>query len=70
MAVEAKALRDLVGERFPGARSRLAQIPLREQTAAEKLEDLVRPLLDPSLPVAARETIETALRQQVADLEL
>jgi hypothetical protein len=68
MAVEAKALRDLVGERFPGARSRLAQIPLREKTSAEELDDLLRPLLDPGLAVAARETIESAIRQQVADL--
>ena len=68
MSREAKALLNLVGERFPSARNRLAEIQFEVRTGEGDLDELVGPLQDPNLAPAVREKIETAIRQRVYDL--
>jgi hypothetical protein len=68
MSREAKALLNLVGERFPSARNRLEEIQFEVRTGEGDLDELVRPLQDPDLAPVVREKIETAIRQRVYDL--
>jgi hypothetical protein len=68
MSREAKALLNLVGERFPSARNRLEEIQFEVRTGEGNLDDLVGPLQDPNLAPMVREKIETAIRQRVYDL--
>ncbi len=68
MSREAKALLNLVGERFPSARNRLEEMQFEVRTGEGDLDELVGPLQDPDLAPAVREKIETAIRQRVYDL--
>src|SRR5260370_6741444 len=68
MSREAKALLNLVGERFPAARNRLEEIQFEVSTGEGNLADLVGALQDANLAPMVREKIETAIRQRVYDL--
>ena len=68
MAVEAKALLQMVSERFP--RSRSWAVGLQREIAAVdgRLDEIVAPLQDVNLAPEIRERIETLVRQRVHDL--
>jgi hypothetical protein len=68
MSREAKALLNLVCERFPSARNRLEEMQFEVRTGEGDLDELVGPLQDPNLAPAVREKIEAAIRQRVYDL--
>src|SRR5260370_11633890 len=61
MSREAKALLNLVGERFPAARNRLEEIQFEVRTGEGDLDELVRPLQDPDLPPAFPHQLETPI---------
>jgi hypothetical protein len=65
---EAKALMDLVSERYPSAGPVLAAIAASLSARTGVLDDLVRPLNDPLLAPEHRQTIEQAIRCDVHDL--
>jgi len=67
LTVEAKALLDLVLERYPSARERLSDRSASMGTHAVRLEELVRPLNDPALGADRRAAIEAAVARE-ADL--
>jgi hypothetical protein len=67
LTVEAKALLDLVLERYPSARERLSDRSASMGTRAVRLEELVRPLNDPALGADRRAAIEGAVARE-ADL--
>ena len=54
LALEAKALLDLVQERYPSARQRLNERNTLVGTEAGRIEELVRPLNDPALSAEQR----------------
>ncbi len=62
---EAKALFDMVWERYPGSRARLAEV--RAVVAEGSLDDLVRPLNDPALAPEDRSGIESALQRSLTN---
>ena len=68
MLVEARSLMDLVIGRFPSATARLEDLLLEIRVNEGNLDDVVARLADANLPSPAREKIERAIRQQVADL--
>jgi hypothetical protein len=61
LTVEAKALLDLVLERYPSARERFKERSGPVGTRAARLEELVRPLNDPELGAERRAAIEAAI---------
>jgi hypothetical protein len=64
LTVEAKALLDLVRERYPSARNRLSERNGSMGTHAARLEELVRPLNDPELGADRRAAIEAAVARE------
>ena len=72
MAAEAKALLELVQERYPSARERLngrnGSAGMHAGVHAGGLEDLVRPLNDPELSAERRAAIEAAGAREAGDL--
>jgi hypothetical protein len=68
MLVEARSLMDLVIGRFPSATGQLEDLLLEMRLNEGNLDDVVARLADADLPPPAREKIERAIRQQVADL--
>jgi hypothetical protein len=62
---EAKALLELVRERYPSARERLTG---SGGTHSARLEELVRPLNDAKLTAERRAAIETALEREITDM--
>jgi hypothetical protein len=68
MAAEAKALEELVRERYPSARERLSAANGPAGTAGGRIEDLVRPLNDPALDAKRRAEIEARVAREVRDL--
>ena len=68
LAAEAKALLDLVQERYPSARERLNGRNGSAGTGAGAIEDLVRPLKDPDLSKESRAAIEAAVAREAVDL--
>jgi hypothetical protein len=64
LAVEAKALLELVRERYPSARERLTERNGSVGTHAARLEELVRPLNDPELGAERRAAIEAAVARE------
>ena len=68
MLVEARSLMDLVIGRFPSTTGRLEELLLEMRLKQGNLDDVVARLADANLPPPAREKIERAIRQQVADL--
>ncbi len=63
MAAEAKALSDLVCERYPSARARL-HAANGAGIDAGRIEELVRPLNDPELSAERRSAIEAAIARE------
>ncbi len=68
MGVEAKALMEIVKERFPAAAKRLADQQRAIHGHEGKLDEVVAPLGDPNLPAEERERIERFIRQRIRDL--
>ena len=66
--VEAKALLDLVRERYPGAAIRLATAADSAAAQAGELERLLSPLADPDLPPERRASIEQMVEVNAFDL--
>lgn len=67
-AEDAQVLINLVRGRFPRHQRELVGLQLRGAAVAGKIDELVAPLADPSLPRETKELIETAIRQHVVDL--
>src|SRR3981081_3562899 len=65
---EAKALFELVHERYSCAVARLADVGVLVRASDGNLEELLRPLNNPALPQEIRRAIENAVRHQVYDL--
>jgi hypothetical protein len=65
---EAKALFELVHERYSCAEARLREVGVALRASDGNLEELLRPLNDPALPLEIRRAIENAVRRQVYDL--
>ena len=68
LAAEAKALRELVCERYPSARERLDGRNGSAGMGAGRLEELVRPLNDPELSAEGRAAIEAAIARETVDM--
>jgi len=68
LAVEAKALLELVRQRYPSAKGKLADIGIDVAARKESLEDLLRHLNDPALGQEGRVEIETTIRRELTDL--
>src|SRR5215469_8263336 len=68
MAVEARSLHDLVVHRFPSARAAMDEALVELHLQEGNLDALLAPLEDPGLAPAAREQLETVIRQHVYDL--
>ena len=68
MRVEANALLDLVGERFPASAARLKSIRLEVHAQEGNLDALLAPLGDPNLSAEVAEKIESFIRKDLSDL--
>ncbi|PYT21984.1 MAG: hypothetical protein DMG57_36870 [Acidobacteria bacterium] len=68
LAVEAKALIDLVRDRYPSARERLEELTASAVARAGTLDELVGPLNDPAISHERRAAIEHAIQRDVRDL--
>ena len=68
LAAEAKALLDLVCERYPSARERLNGHNGFAGIDTGSLEELVRPLNDPGLSAERRAAIEAAVAREAGDI--
>ena len=68
LTAEAKALHDLVRERYACARERLANVSVALAGCQTGIEDLVRPLNDPAVSGEVRAGIEDILKRQLRDL--
>jgi hypothetical protein len=68
LTVEAKALLDLVRQRYPTARTRLDELTTRVAPQPGSLDDLVRPLNNPDPPQPQRAAIERTLQREIWDL--
>jgi hypothetical protein len=70
LTAEAKALHDLVRERYACAKERLADVSVLLAGCQSGIEDLVQPLNDPAVSGEARAGIEDILKRQLTDLAL
>ncbi len=68
LATEAKALLDLVCERFPGAKARLDALKAGASAKGGDLAALLQPLNDPELSPDLRAAIDKTVETQIADL--
>lgn len=68
LAVEAKALFELVRRRYPSAKGALAEIGLDVSGRQASLDDVLQHLTDPALTPEKRADIEAAIRRQLTDL--
>lgn len=68
LTLEAKALLDLVHQRYPSARERLNGRNGSIGMHAARIEELVRPLNDPELGAERRAVIEAAVAREAGDL--
>lgn len=68
LAVEAKALIELVRDRYPFARTRLDELTARAAARAGALDEMVQTLNDPSLTAERRAATEHAIQKEVCDL--
>ncbi|MHB8301763.1 MAG: hypothetical protein ACYDC6_02830 [Acidobacteriaceae bacterium] len=68
MAIEAKALLKMVCERFSASRPQWEDLKREIAVDEGRLDEVVGPLQDPSLPMEVRGRIEATLRQRVHDL--
>ncbi|MEP7308135.1 MAG: hypothetical protein ABJA98_21745 [Acidobacteriota bacterium] len=69
LTIEAQSLLDMVRQRYPASRVRLAELTPRVEAKPLSLDDLVRPLNDPDLAAEQRTAIDRRLRQEVWDLK-
>ena len=68
LTLEAKSLVDLVRQRYPSARKRLNELIAPVAPKTTSLDELVRPLNDPTLGATERTAIERELQRDVWDL--
>jgi len=68
LEVEARALLELVRERYPSARERLVVHNGSAGVPADRLAELVRPLNDPELSAERRAAIEATITRETADI--
>jgi hypothetical protein len=68
LMIEAQSLLDMVRQRYPASRARLAELTPRVEAKPLSLDDLVRPLNDPDLAAEQRAAIDRRLQQEVWDL--
>ena len=68
LAAEAKALLELVCERYPSARARVSGCNASAGIHAAGIEELVRPMNDPELSAERRAAIEATIAREVGDL--
>jgi len=68
LAVEAKALMDLVRERYPASRERLRPLTALFVAGRVDLDPLIQPLSDPFLPPEKQAAIYRSIRLHVTDL--
>jgi hypothetical protein len=68
LATEAKALIDLLGERFPAAKARLAALKGSASAQDGDLAALLQPLNDPELSFDLRAAIEKTVETRITDL--
>ena len=68
MEPEAKALTDLVRERFPSAKEQLNDLMQTVSARTGDIEELIAPLNDAQLDPAKRAAIEQVIQMQVTDL--
>ena len=68
MDAEAAALFAMVRERYPRSRKKLGGMAAPGPEPEPPLEELVRPLNDPSLAAEQRDEIEAALQRRLTDL--
>ena len=68
LMVEASALLELVRQRYPSARGRFADRSARAEARAPGLDEIVRPLADPSIPGEKRATIERVVCAEIWDV--
>ena len=68
LATEAKALLDLVRERYPCAKEKLLDIGVVVASSQSSLDEMLAPLNDPAIPLERRLAIEAAIKRQVTDL--
>jgi hypothetical protein len=68
LAAEARALFELVGQRYPASRQRLAALEPLLAARGGSLATLLAPLADPALPAAQRAEIENYVRREVTDV--
>jgi hypothetical protein len=68
LAAEAKALLELVRERYPSARERLNGRDSSAGIGPGRLEELLRPLNDPELSAERRAAIEAAISRETVDI--
>jgi len=67
--VDAKALMDLVENRYPFARKRLRELEVKMAVRTGSVDELVRPLLDSDTPPEKRKSIENVIKTEVTDLD-
>jgi hypothetical protein len=70
LTAEAKALFDLVRERYPAAKQKLAELSGFLASSQSGIEDLVRPLNDPGISSERRAEIEDFIKRHVTDLSV
>lgn len=68
LVVEAKALLEVVRDRYPLARPRLDELTAIVSAHAGVLDELLRPLGNPDLPAERRTAIESYIEEQLVDL--
>src|SRR5687767_11093194 len=68
--LEAKALLDLVRERYPAATARLAEAADSAAARSGELDQILRPLADPALPADRRASLERLVEENVFDLSV
>ena len=69
LTIEAQSLLDMVRQRYPTSRARLAELTPRVEAKPLPLDDLVRPLNDPDLAAESRTAIDRRLQREVWDLK-
>jgi hypothetical protein len=68
LIAEAKALLELVRERYSAAKEKFADLGVVVAGGQGTLDDLLGPLNDPAVPEERRASIENAIKRQVTDL--
>jgi len=67
LVAEGRLVLDLLDERHPASRERVADLRIAFAGRAGDVDSLLRPLCDPDLPAARRTAIEQAIARQLTD---